>query len=61
MHLPKHHEDYSAAATRARECSVFIPDDEDEWVADEPRSCFNCLKRRWTASGMVCMKPIHSV
>ncbi len=51
------HDDYPAAAARARSCGAFIPDDEDEWAADEPCSCFNCRSRRWTPTAATCMKP----
>ena len=56
MPLPAHHEDYAAAAACAMACRGFVPDDEDEWAADVPRSCFNCRLRRWTATGITCMK-----
>lgn len=56
MQLPSHHEDYATATACALACNAFTPDDEDELVADDPRSCFNCLKRRWTANSMTCMK-----
>jgi len=56
MNLPSHHEDYTVATACALACGTFTPDDEEEWVADDPRSCFNCLNRRWTASAITCMK-----
>ena len=49
-------EDYEAAVACALACGDFTPDDEDEQVADDPRSCFNCRKRRWTATAITCMK-----
>jgi hypothetical protein len=33
---------------------VFHPDVEEEQVADEDRSCYNCRYRRWTAASFVC-------
>ena len=47
---------WADAALAARQCSYFRPDDEDEWVADEPRSCYNCRYRRWTPQSFTCMK-----
>lgn len=48
--------DGAAAAKAAALCDDFRPDDEDEWVADEPRSCYNCRYRRWTVRSFACMK-----
>lgn len=48
-------EDWALAAAAAHRCSGFIPDDEDEQVADEPRSCYNCRYRRWQPSGILCL------
>lgn len=50
-------EAYTAAADEARSCQAFCPDVEDEWVADEERSCYNCRLRRWTVSSFLCMHP----
>ena len=47
---------WGAAAGEARRCRGFRPDDEDEWVADEPCSCYNCRYRRWTAQSFTCQK-----
>lgn len=47
-------QDWSAAAKAAEECSRFQEDDEDELIADEPVSCYNCRYRRWTADSFVC-------
>jgi hypothetical protein len=27
---------------------------EEELVADDPRSCYNCRHRRWTAASFAC-------
>jgi len=48
--------DWATAAREAEQCDRFRPDDEDEWVADEPRSCYNCRYRRWTVRSVACMK-----
>lgn len=48
-------EAYSVAAEAANTCSAFLADEEDEWAADEERSCYNCRYRRWTQESFVCM------
>ena len=50
-------EAWAEAARTAENCSRFHPDEEDEWVADEPRSCYNCRFRRWTAQAFTCLAP----
>ena len=52
--LEKH--EWAGAARRAVECDSFYPDEEDEQIADEPRSCYNCRYRRWTATSFSCCK-----
>ena len=37
-------------------CTAFAQDVEEEWVAQEPVSCYNCRYRRFTAAGILCMK-----
>ena len=37
-------------------CAAFEQDVEEEWVAQEPVSCYNCRYRRFTAAGILCMK-----
>lgn len=49
----------AAAAEAAVQCGQFNADDEDEWVADEELSCFNCRYRRWTADSFCCLKPLN--
>lgn len=44
------------AAALAIKCTAFHPDDEDEQVADEPLSCYNCRYRRWTVTSFTCCK-----
>jgi hypothetical protein len=48
---------WDLAAEAALRCSAFTPDEEDEQVADEPRSCYNCRYRRWQPHSIVCMRP----
>lgn len=50
-------EDFSSAVRAAAACAVFRPDEEDEWVTDEERSCYNCRFRRWTADSFLCRGP----
>jgi len=47
-------EDWGAAARLAESCPGFIPDVEEERVADEPRSCYNCRYRRWSSASFTC-------
>ncbi len=48
--------DWITAARTAESCPHFVLDDEDELVAEEPRSCYNCRYRHWTESSFVCLK-----
>ncbi|MEN6348246.1 MAG: hypothetical protein ABFD08_02460 [Syntrophomonas sp.] len=50
-------EDWDFAARAAENCPGFKPDDEDEMVADETVSCYNCRYRRWTNKSFVCHLP----
>lgn len=50
-------EAYCQASDAANVCGGFRPDVEEEWVADEERSCYNCRLRRWTAESFVCLLP----
>ncbi len=50
--------DWSTAASIAANCATFHPDDEDEQVADETVSCFNCRYRRWTVASFTCCKDL---
>ena len=47
-------EDWDGAARAASGCGEFCPDVEEEMVADEPVSCYNCRLRRWTAGSFTC-------
>ena len=48
--------DWSRAAAIAGSCAHFLLDHEDELVAEESRSCYNCRFRRWTERSFVCLK-----
>lgn len=54
--FPGGQEDWEGAARQAEKCRDFKVDVEDELVADEPRSCYNCRYRRWTAVSFCCTK-----
>ncbi|QSX07830.1 hypothetical protein J0B03_08405 [Alkalibacter rhizosphaerae] len=47
---------YEEAAALAGKCIYFKEDDEDEQMAPEKISCYNCRYRRWTADSFQCMK-----
>ncbi|MDA8428541.1 MAG: hypothetical protein M0T70_04735 [Geobacteraceae bacterium] len=49
-------DDWAEAARIAAACGSFHPDEEDEQVADEPCSCYNCRYRRWTAAAISCCR-----
>ncbi|MBR5619971.1 MAG: hypothetical protein IKW76_09570 [Clostridia bacterium] len=48
--------DWAAAAQAAENCGAFRADCEEECVADDDVSCYNCRFRRWTRDSFVCMK-----
>ncbi|MDD4170960.1 MAG: hypothetical protein PHQ94_01840 [Syntrophomonas sp.] len=48
-------DDWDLAAQIAEKCVEFKADDEDEMVADEAVSCYNCRYRRWTVRSFVCL------
>lgn len=50
-------EDWGAAARHAADCVAFRPDVEEEQIADERISCYNCRYRRWLATGISCLAP----
>ncbi len=49
-------DDWAAAARIASACGTFSPDDDDEQVAEEAQSCYNCRYRRWTAASFYCCR-----
>ncbi|TWH49207.1 hypothetical protein [Sporomusa sp. KB1] len=46
--------DWVGAASTAASCLSFQSDVEEETVADETISCYNCRFRRWTRSSFIC-------
>jgi hypothetical protein len=44
------------AAAAAEACGGFVPDDEEEWEAEEAVSCYNCRLRRWTPDSFDCLR-----
>jgi energy-coupling factor transport system ATP-binding protein len=50
-------ESWAIAAGVAQECPGFAADVEEEMVADEARSCYNCRYRRWSAASFTCQLP----
>jgi|LGVF01.2.fsa_nt_gb hypothetical protein len=51
------HNDWSEAHRIASNCKDFVEDVEEEWIADEMPSCYNCRYRRCIPSGIKCIKP----
>jgi hypothetical protein len=49
--------DWPGAAQVAEQCAVFHEDVEEEIVADDLRSCYNCRFRRWTEGSFTCFHP----
>jgi hypothetical protein len=49
-------ENWSVAAAVAAACTWFVADVDEEMVADDERSCYNCRYRRWTAASFNCLK-----
>lgn len=47
-------ESWLAATVVAEKCQTFLLDVDEEVVADEERSCYNCRYRRWTATSFSC-------
>ncbi len=52
--FPGGKEDWPGAVREAARCFSFRPDAEEEQVADEAVSCYNCRYRRWTAASFNC-------
>lgn len=48
-------DDWGGAAREAELCAGFREDVEEELVADESRSCYNCRYRRWTGDSFICI------
>ncbi len=49
-------DDFAGAAQVAAACLNFLSDVEEELVADEAVSCYNCRYRRWSAASFTCRK-----
>jgi hypothetical protein len=52
-------EDWAKAVRLAEACSRFVPDVEEEQVADEAVSCYNCRFRRWAVDAVTCMAAVR--
>jgi hypothetical protein len=50
-------DEWHVAARLAATCRSFHPDVEEEQIADEARSCYNCRYRRWTRASFTCRAP----
>lgn len=46
---------WEKAAKVAKKCDQFRLDVEEERVADQETSCYNCRYRRWTADSFICL------
>jgi hypothetical protein len=54
--FPLGHEDWLTAARIADRCVEFSPDVEEEQIADESLSCYNCRYRRWSTASITCCR-----
>jgi len=48
-------ESWAAAARAAAECLRFAADVDEELIAEDERSCYNCRYRRWSATSFTCL------
>ncbi|MDO9491286.1 hypothetical protein [Acetobacterium sp.] len=53
-------DEWEHAQTMALSCSEFKQDVEEEWLAEETVSCYNCRYRRFVGSGIRCMKSLFN-
>ncbi|WP_303867887.1 hypothetical protein [Acetobacterium wieringae] len=53
-------EAWEQAQTLAINCPEFKPDVEEEWLAEESVSCYNCRYRRLVGGGIRCMKSLFN-
>lgn len=53
-------ESWDLAAHFASGCPLFHLDVEEEWVADEAISCYNCRYRRWTPTSITCLAKVSA-
>lgn len=49
-------EAYDEVMIIAKVCPHFVADYEEEWMAEDEISCYNCRYRRWTVDSFMCMK-----
>ena len=54
--FPLGSEEWLTAAWIAGRCDDFAPDVDEEQIADDPWSCYNCRYRRWSVSGINCCR-----
>lgn len=54
--FPGGQEDWATVASIAENCPYFSADVEEEQVANEEKSCYNCRYRRWTERSFICQK-----
>lgn len=54
--FPLGHEEWLTAARMANRCNDFAPDVEEEQIADEALSCYNCRYRRWSVASIECCR-----
>ncbi|WKY48725.1 hypothetical protein Q5O24_05255 [Eubacteriaceae bacterium ES3] len=47
-------DEWATGASTALVCKQFKEDVEEEWVAEELVSCYNCRYRRFVKDGIVC-------
>ena len=54
--FPLGDEEWLTAARIAGRCRDFSPDVEEEQIADEASSCYNCRYRRWSLAAIDCCR-----
>jgi len=54
--FPWGHDAWGFAAQYAAACTQFQMDVEEELIADDDVSCYNCRYRRWTAASFTCLE-----
>lgn len=47
--------DWASGHAIASSCPQFFEDVEEEWLAQEPVSCYNCRYRRFVKNGIICI------
>lgn len=51
-------DDWQGGHEIALSCSGFAQDVEEEWLAEEVISCYNCRYRRFIGAGIQCVKSL---